>query len=75
LEAILDKCAWVGAGYPVFILAIVALWQAYRGSQKEVRNAELMLLEEKDRRVRELEAFKKIVEDRLHGGRHGSQPF
>lgn len=66
---------WVGAGYPFFIAAIVALWAAYRGSQKEVRNSELMLLEEKDRRVRELEAFKKIVEERLQGGRHGPKPF
>ena len=66
---------WVGAGYPVFIAAIVALWVALKAERKETRNAELLLLEEKDRRVRELEAFKKIVEDRLLGGRHGPKPF
>lgn len=66
---------WVGAGYPVFIAAVVALWVALKAERKETRNAELLLLEEKDRRVRELEAFKKIVEDRLLGGRHGPKPF
>ena len=66
---------WVGAGYPVFIAAVIALWAAYRGAIREIRNAELMLLEEKDRRVRELEAFKKVIEDRQQGGRHGPKSF
>ena len=66
---------WVGSGYPVFITAVVALWFAYRAEVKNVRNAELMLLEEKDRRVRELEAFKKVIEDRQQGGRHGPKSF
>lgn len=72
----MDKCAWVGVGYPVFIAAVVALWKAYRGERKETRRAELLLIEEKERHVRELEAFKKIVEDRLlKGGGHGRNPF
>jgi len=71
---------WVGSGYPVFIAAIIALWLAYRsevnGARAAARNAELMLLEEKDRRVRELEAFQKIVEDRIKkGGLHGPKSF
>ena len=71
----MDNCMWVGAGDPVFIAAVVALWYAYRGANKEIRNAEMMLLEEKDRRVRELEAFKKVIEDRQQGGRHGPKSF
>jgi hypothetical protein len=71
---------WVGAGYPVFIAAVVALWFAYRGEVNNARiaarNAELMLLEEKDRRVRELEAFQKIIEERLRkGGLRDPKPF
>jgi hypothetical protein len=71
---------WVGAGYPVFIAAVVALWLAYRSevnsARAAARNAELMLLEEKDRRVRELEAFQKIVEERIKkGGLHGPKSF
>ena len=76
----MDKCMWVGAGYPVFILAIVALWGAYRSEVKAARAAaraaELLLLEEKDRRVQELIAFQKIIEERLRrGGTSGPKPF
>lgn len=67
----MDKCLWVGAGYPVFIVAVAALWKVYQAALRGRRAAELLLLEEKDRRLRELEAFKKIVEDRT-GGPRGS---
>ena len=63
----MDKCLWVGAGYPVFIAAVSILWLAYQNSRKETRTAELLLIEEKDRHIRELEAFKKMVEDRQSG--------
>ncbi len=64
----MDKCLWVGAGYPVFIAAIVALWGVYQKSLKQTRAAELLLLQEKDVRIHELEAFQKVVQDRLDKG-------
>lgn len=63
----MDKCLWVGMGYPVFIAAVVALWGVYQKSLKDTRAAELLLLQEKDLRINELEAFQKIIEDRLKG--------
>lgn len=74
----MDKCLWVCAGYPPLIAAIVALWKVYQKERRETRNAELKLLEEKDRRVHELEAFHKILEQKLRqgqGGSHGGKPF
>lgn len=63
-----EKCIWISSGYPILLAAIAALWKVYQGERKKTREAELLLLEEKDRRIAELEAFKKIVEDR-HGER------
>ena len=63
----MDKCLWIGAGYPVLIAAIGILWGVYQASLKETRAAELLLMQAKDQRINELEAFKKVVEDRLKG--------
>lgn len=67
----MDKCLWIGAGYPVLLGAIAVLWKVYQAALKGRRSSELLLLEEKDRRLRELEAFLKIVEARAGGPNGG----
>ena len=71
----MDKCLWVCAGYPMLIGAIGVLWTAYQRALKDKKQPEVLLLEEKDRRIRELEAFQKIIEDRLKGGSYGRKPL
>ncbi len=60
----MDKCLWVGAGYPVLIVAIGALWKAFWKRDKENRQLQGDLLKEKEWHVRELEEFKKMAERR-----------
>jgi hypothetical protein len=45
----MDKCLWVGAGYPVLVTAIAVLWRAYTKSQ--------------DARLRNAQEFKSTVEE------------
>lgn len=65
----MDKCLWVGTGYPVFIAAVVALWAFVKKKDREVKEGQQALLEEKEKHIRELEEFKRMVENR---GKHGS---
>lgn len=57
----MDKCLWIGAGYPVFIAAVVALWKAFWKRDRENRKLQDELTKEKEWHVRELEEFKKMV--------------
>jgi hypothetical protein len=65
----MDKCLWIGAGYPVLVAGIVALWKVYLKKDKDVKKGQEDLLREKEWHVRELEEFKKMVERRA---RHDS---
>ena len=68
----MDRCMWVGAGYPIFVAAVVALWKAFLKKDKEVRKLQADLLQEKEWHVRELEEFKKMVERRARPPGSGS---
>lgn len=68
----MDKCLWVGAGYPVFVLAVAALWKALHKKDSDVKRLQQEVLDEKERHIKELEEFKKLVERKKRGGRHDS---
>ena len=62
----MDKCLWIGSGYPVFIAAVSILWIAYQKSQDK-------LLAEKEEKVRILIELKRLLEQRKkkQRGDHG----
>ena len=63
----MDKCLWIGSGYPVFVAGIVALWAVYQKSQTA-------LLAEKEQKVRILTELKRLLEEKKRKrGDHG--PF
>lgn len=52
----MDKCLWIGSGYPVLLVAIAALWKVYQKSQKA-------LLAEKEEKVRILLTIKGLLKE------------